>query len=160
MICWSLTTLAVTRKTQGRYPEALDATSRVVTEAFATGDHQARMRGPFFMHGMTLCDADRLDDAAAAFRKAADESEKLESWWLLPDIQLMATEVRLLQGEWEEAAPALEGGIEFAREHGNMITLPRFHAYLALIAAARGDVQAGQQALEPFIADQGLGDPC
>jgi hypothetical protein len=72
----------------------------------------------------------------------------------------MATEVRLLQGEWEEAAPALEGGIEFAREHGNMITLPRFHAYLALIAAARGDVQAGQQALEPFIADQGLGDPC
>ena len=152
MICWSLTTLAVTLKTQGRYPEALDATSRVVTEAFATGDHQARMRGPFFMHGMTLCDADRLDDAAAAFRKAADESEKLESWWLLPDIQLMATEVRLLQGEWEEAAPALEGGIEFAREHGNMITLPRFHAYLALIAAARGDVQTGQQALEPFIA--------
>ena len=153
MICWSLTTLAVAVKTQGRFQEAIDCTTRVVPRhsRLRTSRHVCAAR--YFMHGMILCDADRLDEAAAAFRRAAEESERLESWWLLPDIQLMASEVRLLQGDWDEATATLEGGIEFAGEHGNLITLPRFRAYLAVIAASRGDVQAGKLALAPAASE-------
>ena len=153
MIAWSLTTLCVSVKTQGRYLEAVEMTARVRDVAFSAPNPQARMRGPYFMHGMALSDADRLEEAAEAFRRAAEECNELETWWLLPDIQLMAAEVRLLRGDWEDAALEISGGLDFAREHGNMITLPRFHGYLALIAAAKGDVAAGEQALAPVAAE-------
>ena len=149
MICWSLTTLAVAVKTQGRFQEAIDCTTRVVSEAFGAPDEQARMRGPFFMHGMILCDADRLDEAAAAFRRAAEESERLESWWLLPDIQLMATEVRLLQGDWGEATAALEGGIEFARECPSFGAEYVFHA-AAVLEEVAGRPEAALRFLRRF----------
>ena len=55
---------------------------------------------------------------------AAEECAALQSDRLLADIQLLAAEVRLLCGDWDEAAPQIEGGIEFALEHGNRITLP------------------------------------
>jgi ATP/maltotriose-dependent transcriptional regulator MalT len=100
MITWSLTTLSLAVKTQGRYQEGVAATDRVRELAFESPDPQARMRGPFFMSGMALCDADRLDEAAQAFRRAAEECRALETWWLLPDINLAAAEVRLLRGDW------------------------------------------------------------
>jgi tetratricopeptide (TPR) repeat protein len=140
-------------KTQGRYLEAVEMMARVRDVAFSAPNPQARIRGPYFMHGMALSDADRLEEAAEAFRRAAEECNELETWWLLPDIQLMAAEVRLLRGEWEDAALEISGGLDSAREHGNMITLPRFHGYLALIAAAKGDVAAGEQALAPVATE-------
>ncbi|MGZ6616374.1 MAG: helix-turn-helix transcriptional regulator [Solirubrobacteraceae bacterium] len=153
MTAWSLETLCTALKTQGRFEEAVRCSERAVEVAVTAEDPEARMRGPFFMHGMALCDADRLDDAARAFRTAAEESNALESWWLLPDIQLVSAEVRFLRGEWEAAVPEIEGGIEFAREHGNMITLPRFGAYLALVAALRGDVAAAHRRLAPYASE-------
>ena len=160
MIAWSLETLCTTLKTQGRYGDAVDSSARAVEVTLATGDPQARMRGPYFMHGMALCDADRLDDAAQAFRTAAGEANALESSWLLPDIQLVAAEIRLLRGEWDAAIPEIEGGIEFAREHGNMITLPRFSAYLALAETLRGDIAAAERRLAPYAGELTSEHPC
>jgi hypothetical protein len=138
MLTWSLTTLSVAMQMQGRFDDAVQVTSRAVSEALAAPDEQARLRGPFFLHGMALCAADRLDEAVVAYRRAAAECDELESWWLLPDIQLMSTEVRFLRGDWEEVTAELEGGVQFPREHGNLIGLPRFHAYSALVASAPG----------------------
>jgi ATP/maltotriose-dependent transcriptional regulator MalT len=152
MLTWSLTTLSVAMQMQGCFDEAVRVTSRAVSEALAAPDEQARLRGPFFMHGMSLCAADRLEEAEVAYRRAAAECDELESWWLLPDIQLMSTEIRFLRGDWEELTVELEGGLQFARAHGNLITLPRFHAYSALVASARGDVKSGELALAPFVA--------
>jgi DNA-binding CsgD family transcriptional regulator/tetratricopeptide (TPR) repeat protein len=153
MVAWNLCALGGAIRTQGRYAEALEATGRAVEVAFHPPDHQARMRGPNMLHGMVLGDADRLEEAAATLRTAAEECAAVESWYLLADIQLLASEVRLLRGEWDEAVPEIEGGIEFARERGNLITLPRFHAHLAIIAAARGDAAAGEAALGPVAGD-------
>jgi len=102
-----------------------------------------------------LCrsDADRLEEALATLRTAAEECAAVESWYLLADIQLLASEVRLIRGEWDVAVPEIEGGIEFALERGNLITLPRFHAQLAIVAAARGDAAAGEAALGPFARE-------
>ena len=47
-----------------------------------------------------------------------------------------------LLGEWEEAEPELEAGVEAAREHGNLIVVPRARGYLALIAASVPSVQS------------------
>ena len=77
---------------------------------------------------------------------AAEECAALQSDRLLADIQLLAAEVRLLCGDWDEAAPQIEGGIE----HGNLITLPQFQAHLALVAAACGDDAAAARALAPY----------
>jgi DNA-binding CsgD family transcriptional regulator len=105
------------------------------------------------LHGMVLGDADRLEEAAATLHTAAEECAAVESWYLLADIQLLASEVRLLRGGWDETVPEIEGGIEFARERGNLITLPRFHAHLAIVAAARGDAAAGESVLGPFAGE-------
>ncbi len=153
MVAWNLCALGGAIRTQGRYAEALEATDRAVEVAFHPPDHQARLRGPNMLHGMVLCDADRLEEAAATLRTAAEECAAVESWYLLADIQLLASEVRLLRGEWDEAAPEIEGGIEFARERGNLITLPRFHAHLAIVAAARGDAAAGEAVLGPVAGE-------
>lgn len=74
MTVWSLTTMAVAVKTQGRYEAALALTGRAVQLASDSADDSARMRHPNFIHGMVLCDCDRMDDAALAFVTAAEES--------------------------------------------------------------------------------------
>lgn len=160
MIAWNLTALGSAVKAQGRYADALEATGRAVEFAFAPPNPEARTRSPHMMYGMALCDADRLDEAAAAYRTAAEECVTLEISLLVADIQLLATEVRLLRGEWDDAVPAIEGGVAFAREHGNLITLPRFHAYLAIIAASKGDVRTGEKALAPFADELTSDHPC
>jgi DNA-binding CsgD family transcriptional regulator/tetratricopeptide (TPR) repeat protein len=153
MTVWSLTALSVAVKTQGRYGEAVELTSRAVQLALDAPDDAARHRGPFFMHGMALCDADLMDDAAAAYRRAANECEELKSAWLLPDIHLMSAELRFLLGEWDEAEPDLQAGVDAAPEQGNMIVVPRARAHLALIAAARGNRRAAELALAPVDAE-------
>jgi ATP/maltotriose-dependent transcriptional regulator MalT len=147
MTVWSLTTMAVAVKTQGRYEEELALTGRAVQLAFDSPDDSARMRHPNFIHGMVLCDCDRMDDAALAFGTAAAESSELESVWIVPDLQLVAAERRFLLGDWEEAEPQFEGGVVAARERGNLILMPRIQSCLALIAAARGDLKAAKVAL-------------
>ena len=153
MTAWNLTALGGAMDSQGRYIEAVEVTTRAVDVAFDPPDVEARLRHPHMLQGIALCDADRLDDAAAALRTAAEDCAALQSDQLLADIQLLAAEVRLLRGEWDEAVPQIEGGIEFAREHGNLITLPRFQAYLALVAAACGNDAGAALALAPFTAE-------
>jgi tetratricopeptide (TPR) repeat protein len=153
MIVWSMTTMAVAVKTQGRYEEALDLTRTAVRLAFDGANDSARMRHPNFIHGMVLCDCDLMDDATVAFRKAATESVELESAWIVPDLHLVVAELRFLLGDWAEAEPEFEGGLTAARERGNLILMLRIHAYLALVAAARGDVRAAELALEPVQAN-------
>ena len=153
MTVWSLTTMAVAVKTQGRYEEALALTRTAVRLAFDSPDDSARMRHPHFIHGMVLCDCDLMDDAALAFRKAADESSELESAWIVPDLHLVVGELRFLLGDWAEAEPAFEGGAIAARERGNLILIPRVHAYLAVMAAARGDLRAAELALGPVQSE-------
>jgi DNA-binding CsgD family transcriptional regulator len=160
MISWNSMALGAAVKVQGRYGDALQATSRAVEFAFAPPNLEARLRMPHMMHGMALSDADRLSDAAEAFRTAAEECATLEDSQLVADIQLGATEVRLLQGQWEQAVPEIEGGIPFARENGNLNMLPRCHAYLAIIAAFRGDVTTGEKALAPFAGELTSDRPC
>jgi hypothetical protein len=65
-----------------------------------------------------------LEEAAATLRTAAEECAAVNSWYLLADIQLLASEVRLLRGEWEEAVPEIEGGIDVVN-FDNIHTVPR-----------------------------------
>jgi len=149
MTVWSLTTLAVAVRTQGRYAEALELTDRAVRTAFTAGDEAARLRHPLFFRGLALTDADRLDEATAAYRAAVEECEALRSAWLLPDVRLMAAELRFLRGEWDDADPELEAAGEGAAEQGARILVAQSHGYRAIIAAARADRAGAARALAP-----------
>jgi DNA-binding CsgD family transcriptional regulator len=158
MTVWSLTTLSVAVKTQGRYGEALQLTDTAVRLAFEPPDEQARLRHPHFFHGLALCDADLMDDAAAAYRKAAVECDELGSTWILPDTRLMSAELRFLLGDWEDAVPELEAGLEAAADQGARILVAQSRGYLAIIAAARGDRRTAERAIAPVEGEM-AGDP-
>lgn len=159
MTVWSLTTLSVAVKTQGRYGEALDLTRRAVGLAFDPPSSGARLRHPHFFLGMALCDADLVEDARLAYRKAREECQDLGSAWILPDTLLMAAQLRFLVGEWDEALAELEAGLRAAHEHGHRILVAQSRAYQAVAAVARGDQQAAEAALAHAHAELGCGAP-
>jgi DNA-binding CsgD family transcriptional regulator len=160
MTVWSLTTLSVAVKAQGRYSEALQLASRALRLAFEPPDREARLRHPHFFLGLALCDADRMDDAAVAYRKAVQECEELGSAWILPDTRLMSAELRFLLGDWEVGVPELEAGLDAAADHGARILVAQSRGYLAIIAAAKGDRRAAESALAPVEAELGSDAPC
>lgn len=59
-----LTALSNAVKAQGRFEEAVQLSGKAVQFALDAPDDAARYRMPFFMHGMTLSDADLMEDAA------------------------------------------------------------------------------------------------
>ncbi|MBV8950672.1 MAG: hypothetical protein JOZ99_07345 [Actinobacteria bacterium] len=149
MIVWSLAVGSVPVKTQGRYREAIDLTSRAV-EIASHATTEARLRHPLFFHGMALSDADRYDEARVAFRAALDEYDALGSVWLLSDTLLMTAIADFVTGNWSDAMPGLEAGLQTAREQGNHILIAQSHAYLAIMAIAAGDTGRAAAALDPF----------
>ncbi len=153
MTSWCLVMLSVAVKSRGRYEEAVGLCARAVELALGSPDRAAREHGPFFMYGMALADADRLDDAAHAFRRAADECEELRVAWLLPDIRALSAEVQFLRGDWEAAQPEMETHVETAGAHGTLLVVTRMRAYLSLMAAARGDRTAASLALAPAASE-------
>jgi DNA-binding CsgD family transcriptional regulator len=64
----------------------------------------------------------------------------------------MAAELRFLLGEWDDAVPELEAGLEAAADRGALILLAQSRGYLAIVATARGDRRAAEAALEPVRA--------
>ena len=149
MKVWSLCTLSLPVKTQGRYGEALVLTQRALDLAFEPEDYAARLRHPWFFRAMALSDADLLDDARAAFRRAIDECASLGSSWILPDALLLAAEVRFVLGEWDDAWSELESGLQVAHDRGATISEPQTRAYQAIMSMARGDHHAAESLLAP-----------
>jgi DNA-binding CsgD family transcriptional regulator len=153
MTVWSLSALSVAVKTQGRYGEALTLTHRAVALAFEPHNDEARLRYPHFFLGMTLADADQLDEARDAYARALEESEELGSAWLLPDMLMLSGELRFLTGDWDDAAAELEPGLLLAAKHGQKISINQSRAYQAVIATAGTDLAAAKAALSS-VADQ------
>jgi DNA-binding CsgD family transcriptional regulator/tetratricopeptide (TPR) repeat protein len=147
-VVWSLTTMSVAVKSQGRYADALELTRRAVTLAFDPPYPDARLRHPLFFHGLVLSDSDRPAEARVAFDRALDECDVLQSAWLLPDTILMSAEARLLAGAWDDANAELEAGLTMADERGQRILVGQSLAYQAIIAGARGDHEAAHAALK------------
>ena len=149
MTVWSLCTLSLPVKTQGRYAEALQLARRAVDLAFEPENDAARLRHPWFFQAMALSDADLLDDARVAFRRAIDECSALGSSWILPDALLLAAELRFVLGEWDDAWSELESGLRVARDRGATISEPQTRAYQAIMSIARGDHRAAEAMLAP-----------
>jgi DNA-binding CsgD family transcriptional regulator/tetratricopeptide (TPR) repeat protein len=147
MTVWSLAALSVPVRMQGRYADALALTRRAVTLAFDPVDNGARLRHPHFFLAMVLADADRTDEARAAYGRAIEEAEELGTGWLLPDMLLLAAELRFLVGEWSDADVELEAGLQLAQAHGQRISINQSRAYQAVIATGRGDLAAARTAL-------------
>ena len=147
MTVWSLGTLSLPVKTQGRYGEALMLSRRAVDLAFEPPNDTARLRHPYFFLAMSLSDSDLLDEARAAFRRAVDECSTLGSSWILPDALLLAAEQRFIVGEWDDAWSELEAGLRVAHERGHKISIPQTRASEAIMAMARGDHRTTENAL-------------
>ena len=147
MTVWSLCTLTVPVKAQGRYGEALTLSRRAVDLAFDPPNAAARLRHPYFFLGMSLIDADLLDEARVAFRRAVDECSTTGSSWILPDALLLSAELRFIVGEWDDAWSELEAGVLVAHERGATISIPHSRAYEAIMAVARGDHRAAEATL-------------
>ena len=160
MTVWSLCTLSLPVKTQGRYAEALVLSRRAVDLAFEPRNDAARLRHPWFFQAMALSDSDFLDDARVAFRRAIDECSTLGSSWILPDALLLAAELRFVLGEWDDAWSELESGLQVAHERGATISEPQTRAYQAIMLIARGDHRAAEAMLAPVqgqLADDSPG---
>ena len=120
---------------------------RAVDLAFEPPNDAARLRHPYFFLGMSLSDADRFDEARAAFRTAVDECATLGSSWILPDALLLAAELRFVLGEWDDASSELESGLQVAHDRGATISEPQTRAYQAIMSIARGDHRAAEAML-------------
>ena len=120
---------------------------RAVDLAFEPPNDDARLRHPYFFLGMSLSDADRFDEARAAFRTAVDECAALGSSWILPDALLLAAELRFVLGEWDDAWSELKSGLQVAHERGATISEPQTRAYQAIMLIARGDHRAAEAML-------------
>ncbi len=160
MIAWALSAMSVAVKTQGRYAEALQLAHRAVALAFDPPDVDARLRHPHFFVAMASSDSDLADDARRAFQLAIQECQELGSSWLLPDTLLLSAELCFLLGEWEDAATELESGLQLAKEHGQRISIAQTRAYQALMAAARGDLDAAGTALAEVEDELTSEAPC
>jgi tetratricopeptide (TPR) repeat protein len=158
-VVWSLTTMSVAVKSQGRYSEALDLTQRAVALAFEPPAPDARLRHPLFFHGLVLSDSDRPAEARVAFDRALEESEALQSAWLLPDTILMSAEARFLAGAWDDAIAELEAGLAMADERGQRILVAQSLAYRAIIAGAKADHAAARSALKAVEVLSGAPTP-
>jgi DNA-binding CsgD family transcriptional regulator len=156
---WSLTTMSIPVKSQGRYAEALELTRRAVALAFEPPNLDARLRHPLFFHGLVLSDSDRPAEARVAFDKALDECDVLQSAWLLPDTILMSAEARFLAGAWDDAVAEIEAGLAMANERGQRILVGQSLAYQAIIAEARGDHGGARAALRDVEAELGSDQP-
>jgi DNA-binding CsgD family transcriptional regulator len=153
MTVWSLTTLSVAVKWQGRYAEALEHTRRAVALASDPRNAQARLRHPRFFLGMVLCDSDLIDEARAAYSEALDEYDELGSVWPLADTLLAQAAASFITGEWDDALPGLAAGLRVAQEQGNQVLVAQAGAYQAVIAAARGDLRVAERWLAPFTTE-------
>ncbi|HEY6684109.1 MAG TPA: AAA family ATPase [Propionibacteriaceae bacterium] len=153
MTVWSLSALSAAVKTQGRYGEAHLLTQRAVALAFDPRNDESRLWYPHFFLGMTLADADRLDEAKDAYARALEEAEELGSAWLLPDMLMLAGELRFLVGDWDDAIAELEPGLLLAAKHGQRVCVNQSRAYQAVVATARMDLAAANAALSS-VADQ------
>ena len=160
MTVWSLSAVSVAVKTQGRYAEALEAASRAVALAFDPCDPDSRLRHPHFFLAMALSDSDDFDGAREAYRMAAEECEELSSAWLLPDVLLLAAELRFLVGEWDDAATEFEAGLVLAAQHGQRISIAQTRAYQAVMAAGRGDLAGAGGCLDDVAGELENSAPC
>jgi tetratricopeptide (TPR) repeat protein len=159
MVTWSLVALAAAVRARGRFAEAVTVGDRATSVALQAPDASARLRHPSFFLGRALVDADRLDDARAAFQHALRECDELGSSWLLVDVQLMFGELNILLGEWDDGLAQFETGLETARAHGHRLALPVARSYAAIIESARGSGTRAQSELHAFAADHDSG-PC
>ena len=150
MMVWSLTTLSVAVKTQGRYGEAVYLAEQAVRMAVNAPDEQGRLRHPDFFLGMAMCDADRMTEAREAYRNGVRECAVLGSSWILPDIQQLTGELHFELGEWDDALAELEAGLAAAAERGHQVAIAQSLGYRALIHAARGDPRVARAALAPL----------
>lgn len=153
MAVWSLCALSVAVKNQGRFAEAVAMAEQAVSRAFDPIHAGARLRHPHFFLAMALADSDRVDEAREAYRRAIEEAEALGTGWLLPDILQLSGEAHLLVGEWDDAAAELEAGVALGHRHGQRISIAQTGGYLALMAAARGDLEAAGAALSAVDAE-------
>ena len=152
MTAWSLTTLSVTVRWQGRYAEALALTRRAVDLAVDRVHPGARVRHPLFFLGMALCDSDRFDEARVAYTAALAEYDEIGSMWLTPDTLLISAVARFLIGDWDDAAPEFEAGLQAAHDHGNQTFVAQALTFQAVMALARGDDREAFVGLEPILA--------
>ncbi|MBA3369682.1 MAG: AAA family ATPase [Geodermatophilaceae bacterium] len=140
MTVWSLATMSVAVKLQGRYRDAVALSQRAVNLALQPAERESRLRHPHFFLGMALCDSDRMEGAKGAYRVALADYDELGSAWLLADTLSLSAEVSFLLGRWDDAITELETGLRTADEHGTPISVPQSRAYQAVINIGRGNL--------------------
>jgi DNA-binding CsgD family transcriptional regulator len=148
---WSLTTLSIAVKSQGRYAEAVALTDRAVGLAAGRPGRITHLRHPLFFHATTLAASDRFNDARRAYAAALRAYVEHDSPWLTPDTLLMSAAMRFQVGDWDDAAPELEAGLHAAREDANQTLVSQALAYQAVMAVARGDDHEAEVDLAPAM---------
>lgn len=102
------------------------------------------VRDPHVFHGLALLDADRLDEAEAAFRAGEELSTErgVTGWCHYYHFCLGMRHYHA--GAWDDAVAELETGLSFADELGNHGGTLGAHVLLALVALHRDDLPVGE----------------
>ncbi len=116
----------------GRFRDAIAFADRAAGTATAGSADAAVAQ---FFRGMVLLDADRLADAADAFRAGRQGAER----WLAPLLRFGAGSAAFLAGQWGSAESDLIAAVDDAGEIGSLLAVGVARAHLAQIALARDD---------------------
>jgi DNA-binding CsgD family transcriptional regulator len=100
---------------------------------------EADRRHPHLSLGAALIDADRPEEAKAAFRAGQRLGERAGTVWDLPPYHAFLAMAMYQLGEWDDAIAECEAGLAISEETGVGIARAQIFALLAAIALHRGE---------------------
>ncbi len=151
--CLSLQTLALAAQATGEVAEAVTLAQQAVDIASRSREPRVGHQHPHLHLGLALMDADRWDEALAAFQLGRRLGEERGNVMWLPLHHAMLALHRSLSGELTDCVAEAQAGLALADEIGTRLHAPLLHGVLSWAALQQGDIAAGQARMADAAAE-------
>ena len=145
--CQGLQTLAMVALAEGFVDRAISFAQRAVAVAQRNEAAWAYLLVPHLWHGTALADADRLEEAEAAFNAGRWRAERSGNRAGLPLYHWAIAELRLATGRWDDAVAEAQAGLGLIEETANRVGDVFANAICAHVAFHRGEPALAQTAV-------------
>lgn len=145
--CQGLQALAMVALAEGFVDRAISFAQRAVAVAQHNDAAWAYHLVPHLWHGTALADADRLEEAEAAFRAGRWRAEHSGNLAGLPLYHWATAELRLATGRWDDAVAEAQAGLGLIEETDNRVGDVFANAICAHVAFHRGESALAQAAV-------------
>jgi DNA-binding CsgD family transcriptional regulator/tetratricopeptide (TPR) repeat protein len=146
-LCQGLQTLGMVALAEGFIDRAIAFGQRAVAVAQRNEAAWAYSLVPHLWHGTALADADRLEEAEAAFHAGRWRAEHTGNVAALPLYYWAIAELRLAAGRWDDAVAEAQAGLGLVEETSTRVGDVFANAVCAHVAFHRGDSAAARAAV-------------